>query len=65
MQVREIAAAPAGNQDLSPGFGVAFQQSDLAAAPAAFGRREEARGAGAQDDDIEGHSGLILGPEGR
>ncbi len=53
VQVGEVAAASAGDQDLLARPLRALQHRDTASAAARFDRGHQARGAGAEDEDIE------------
>ena len=53
VQVGEVAAASAGDQDLLARPIRALQHRDTASAAARFDRGHQARGAGAEDEDIE------------
>jgi len=53
MEVGEVAAASAGDEDLFAGTLCALEYSDAARAAAGFDRGHEACGSGAEDEDIE------------
>jgi hypothetical protein len=52
VQVGEIAAATAGDEDFFAGALRAFEEGDAFAALPCFGGAEEAGGAGAEDDGV-------------
>jgi hypothetical protein len=53
VQIRKVAAAPAGDEDLFAGTLSVLEQRDTAAAAAGFNGGHEARSARAEDEDIE------------
>ena len=53
MDIREIAAAAAGDEDFLADAIGAFEDGDAASALAGFGRAEESCGAGAEDESVK------------
>ena len=53
VEVGEVAAAAAGDEDLLAGAVGVFEDEDAAAAAAGFDGAHEAGGAGAEDEDVE------------
>lgn len=61
--VGEIAPAPAGNEDLRPGFGVVVQNKYRPAPLPCFFGAEKPRSPRADDNDIELFHGRIINEE--
>jgi hypothetical protein len=53
VNIREVAAAAAGDENFLADFFGAFEEHDAAAAFSGFDGAEEAGGAGAQDQDVK------------
>ena len=53
VEVGEVAAASAGDEDLAAGQAAAFEQGYAAAALGGDGGAHQTRGAGAEDDGVE------------
>ena len=53
VEIREVAAASAGDEDFFTDFFGAVEEQDAAAAFASFDGAEEAGGTGAEDDYVE------------
>ena len=59
VQVGEVAATAAGDEDFSAGALTVFEQEDTFAATAGFEGAHHAGSAGAEDDDVEGGRGRV------
>jgi hypothetical protein len=53
VEIGEVAAAAAGDEDLAAGLRAVFEQSHASAAPAGSGGAHKARGARSEDNDVE------------
>ena len=63
IEIGEVGAAAAGNEDFAADAVVAFENGDTAAAFTAFGGAEETGGTGAEDEDVELADGVGDGEE--